>query len=117
MRRVAVTLCRGGRCGSPRKHPDIDHALQRERLEDLADAGYAALRVSPCLGECRRGNVVVVRPALSARLKGERPIWIGPVDDELLPQLEDWIRAGGPGRAPLPDDLNARVITPMAVYT
>jgi (2Fe-2S) ferredoxin len=117
MQRVGITLCRGRNCGTARRHPEIDHAVQRERLEDLASAGHAALRVSTCLGQCRQGNVVVVRPVLSARIRGERAVWIGPLDDALLPQLEDWVRAGGPGRAPLPDALSSRIITPTAVCT
>ena len=117
MQRIGITVCRGRRCTAAGDRPGTDLAEQRERLGDLADAGYTALRGTTCLSQCRRSNVVVVQPVLTARLRGARPVLIGPLDDALLPELEDWIRAGGPGRAPLPDALNSRVITPTAVCT
>jgi hypothetical protein len=117
MQRVGLTVCRGRRCTAAGERREINQIAPRARLEGLADAGYAALRDSSCLSQCRQANVVVVRPALTARIKGERPVWIGPLEDEVLPRLETWIRAGGPGRAPLPDALSARVITPKAACT
>ena len=66
-----------------------------------------------CLDACERGDVVVVRPVPAARAAG--PAWFAQLaGDELTAALHSWIRAGGPGLAPLPDQLAPRAISTQA---
>lgn len=100
-----VTVCRDCCCGTTRKHPDVDHDAQLAALRDgIAEVGR--LVVSPCLLACERSNVVVVAPSAAARAGGARPVWL---DGVLRPEQTDavvaWVRAGGPGRTPLPATL------------
>lgn len=97
-----VTVCRDCCCGTIRKHPDVDHDAQLAALRDgIAEAGR--LVVSPCLLACERSNVVVVAPAAAARVDGARPVWLAEVlTPDQTAAVVAWVRAGGPGRAPLP---------------
>nr|WP_156002989.1 (2Fe-2S) ferredoxin domain-containing protein [Streptomonospora sp. PA3] len=83
-----------------------------ERLGGLRDGRgrRVPLRTSTCLGPCFQANVVVVQPSSEGRERGGRPVWLGEFsEDGLIDDLGDWIREGGPGAAPLPEALAARV--------
>jgi predicted metal-binding protein len=73
---TVVLLCRGCRCGTRDKHPNVDHQAQERRLEAAADAYPGVeLRVVECLDECDRSNVAVLRrPGVAAK---ERDTWLG----------------------------------------
>lgn len=76
-----VVVCRGGDCGSRRKHPGFDHVGQLARIrEAVQDRG--TVTVSRCLDACERSNVVVVIPGRRAREAGARPCWVGEVLDD-----------------------------------
>lgn len=97
-----VTVCRDCCCGTTRKHPDVDHDAQLAALR-LGVAGAGRLVVSPCLLACERSNVVVVAPAPAARAAGARPVWLtGVLSPEQTDAVVAWVRAGGPGRTPVP---------------
>ncbi len=69
------------------------------------------VRVSDCLDACEQSNVVVVHPSPGARRCGARPVWFGLVlDDDVTDDIAAWVRAGGPGVAPLSDVLALSVI-------
>ncbi|QLE71360.1 (2Fe-2S) ferredoxin domain-containing protein [Streptomyces rectiverticillatus] len=106
-----VTVCRGCCCGDPRKVPGVDHAGQIPRLRKaLGDA--AQVRASECLDVCDQANVVVVQPSAAGRAAGGRPVWLGLVnDDDVLADVADWIRAGGPGLAEPPGVLDLYAFT------
>jgi (2Fe-2S) ferredoxin len=118
-----VTVCRGCCCGTS-KHPDVDHAGQVARLRaavaGTAGAAGAAgapgvgrLRVSDCLDVCERSNVVVVSPSAAGRSAGGRPVWVGEVlHPDVLEAVLAWVRAGGPGLADPPADLDHHVFSP-----
>lgn len=75
-----VVVCRGGDCGSRRKHPGLDHVEQLTRIRDaLQDRG--TVTVSRCLDACERSNVVVLVPGRRGREAGAVPCWIGEVLD------------------------------------
>ncbi|MFB9431282.1 (2Fe-2S) ferredoxin domain-containing protein [Streptoalloteichus tenebrarius] len=108
---VRVTVCRGCCCGTRRKHPGVDHDWQLQRLRALAAsaATRVEVRTSDCLDACEHSNLVVVHAS------GAKPVWLGFVLDEtVLDDLEGWLAAGGPGRAPLPDALELHRVTPPA---
>jgi hypothetical protein len=106
---ASVTVCRDCCCGTPRKHPDVDHDAQLTMLREGL-AGWGRLVVSPCLLACERSNVVVVTPDRGARTGGARPVWLSSVlSTEQTEAVVAWIRAGGPGRAPLPELLSGLV--------
>ena len=93
--RTDVVLCRGCCCGTERKHPDVDHALQGALLRQAAESTGGTLRRTDCLGPCERSNVVVVRP------EGARPVWFGRVLDEgATAALVAWVAGGAQGRPP-----------------
>ncbi|WP_229069133.1 hypothetical protein [Actinoplanes sp. DH11] len=105
-----MTVCRDCCCGSPRKHPAVDHAGQVERLRAGLGDDHR-VRTSLCLDVCDQSNVVVVQPAPAARRRGARPVWFGLVlEDVIVDDLVDWVRAGGPGVAALPAPLALSVI-------
>lgn len=84
---------------------------QLGRLKDLEARGVTRLTLVECLDECERGDVVVARPVTAARAAGAHPVWFEQLaGDEATAALEDWLEAGGPGRAPLPDALARHVI-------
>lgn len=97
-----VLLCRDCCCGTTKKHPDVDHARQRDAIEGLADpAGRRGprirVRVVDCLDECDRSNVVLVRD-FTYHQGGRRPkdTWLGGVlDERATAAVADWVRDGG----------------------
>lgn len=110
--RCTVFLCRGCCCGSDQKHPDVDHAAQVARVQEHLGS-CALIRVSDCLGACEHSNVVVVVPSREARQGGARPVWLGWVLDlDAADEIADWISAGGPGRAAVPDQLDLHRFRP-----
>ncbi|MEV6343020.1 hypothetical protein [Actinoplanes sp. NPDC051851] len=112
-----MTVCRDCCCGSPSKYPAVDHDAQLERLR-AALAPEHRIRTSLCLDVCAQANVIVVHPEPSARRAGARPVWFGLVlDDTVLGDIEAWVRAGGPGRAPMPPVLELSVISPPVKAT
>ncbi|EYR63498.1 hypothetical protein N866_20205 [Actinotalea ferrariae CF5-4] len=103
---TACSLCSGETLGEG----DADGG-QLARLQRLADDGVARLTLSECLDECERGDVVVARPTRGCRAAGARPVWFERLaGDAATQQLAAWLRAGGPGAAPLPDALSGNVI-------
>jgi (2Fe-2S) ferredoxin len=104
-----VTVCRDCCCGTTRKHPGVDHDAQLRALQDGV-AGHGRVVVSQCLLACERSNVVVVAPDRGARGAGARPVWLdGVLDDEETSAIVAWVRAGGPGHAPVPTQLEPLV--------
>lgn len=102
-----VVVCRDCCCGSP-KVTGIDHAEQTARLR-----AQVPVRISACLDVCDQANVVVVQPSAAGRAAGARPVWLGLVNDpDATEDITAWVRAGGPGVAPLPDILDLYVFTP-----
>ncbi|MGK4580111.1 (2Fe-2S) ferredoxin domain-containing protein [Kitasatospora sp. HPMI-4] len=101
-----VTVCRGCCCGTTARHPDVDHGAQLVRLrEGVGEAGR--VRAVPCLDACDHSNVVVVSPSPAGRLAGGRPVWLGWVlADDMLDEITEWVRAGGPGIAEPPGTLD-----------
>ncbi|WP_329111252.1 hypothetical protein OG792_13615 [Micromonospora sp. NBC_01699] len=98
-----MTVCRGCCCGSVRKHPEVDHAGQVERLRAEVGAEHRVRVTDDCLDACERSNVVVVHPSPAGRAAGARPVWFGFVlDDPAVDEIAAWVRAGGPGVVPLP---------------
>ncbi|WP_231591175.1 hypothetical protein [Saccharothrix sp. ST-888] len=106
-----VTVCRGCCCGTTARHPEVDHGAQLVRLrEGIGDAGR--VRAVPCLDACDHSNVVVVSPSPAGRLAGGRPVWLGWVlADDMLDEITDWVRAGGPGIAEPPGTLDLQEFT------
>ncbi|MFG2607181.1 (2Fe-2S) ferredoxin domain-containing protein [Streptomyces sp. NPDC048514] len=102
-----VVVCRDCCCGTP-KVTGVDHAAQTARLR-----ARVPVRISACLDVCEQANVVVVQPSAAGRAVGARPVWLGLVNDpEATEDIVDWVRAGGPGIAPLPDILELYTFTP-----
>lgn len=107
-----VTVCRDCCCGSPTKHPGVDHDAQLDGLRAALEPVHR-VRTSLCLDVCSQSNVMVVQPGSAARRGGARPVWFGLVlDDAVVSDLVAWIRSGGPGVAGLPAVLELSVITP-----
>ena len=99
--KTSVTVCRGCCCGTE-KHPSTDHDGQVAQLE----AAGLRVRIADCLDVCEHSNVVVVHG------HGVRPVWLGGVlDDASTSQVADWVSAGGPGRARMPETLRRHVIS------
>jgi len=106
---VTVTVCRDCCCGTVRKHPEVDHDEQVSLLREGV-AGFGRVVVSECLLACDRSNVVVVTPARRPRDRGARPVWLSSVLSGRQTQaVVDWVRDGGPGRAPVPTVLEPLV--------
>ncbi|MGW4194685.1 hypothetical protein [Streptomyces sp. NPDC005004] len=86
----------------------MDHAAQTARLR-----AEVPVRVSECLDACERANVVVVQPSGAGRAAGGRPVWLGLVNDPAATEdIVEWVRAGGPGVAPLPEILGLYACPP-----
>nr|WP_199566820.1 hypothetical protein [Streptomyces triticagri] len=95
-----VVVCRDCCCGTA-KIPGVDHRAQTERLRS-----EVPVRISECLDVCEQANVVVVQPSAAGRAAGGRPVWLGLVNDAAATEdIVAWVRAGGPGVAPLPEIL------------
>ncbi|MFG2820541.1 (2Fe-2S) ferredoxin domain-containing protein [Kitasatospora sp. NPDC048365] len=103
---VTVTVCRGCCCGTTAKHPGVDHAGQLARLR--AGVGTAGqVRAVDCLDACGHSNVVVVSPSAEGRRAGGRPVWLGWVlAEDMIDEIGEWVRAGGPGIVPAPGVLD-----------
>jgi hypothetical protein len=107
-----VTLCRGCCCGTLRKHPDVDHAGQVERLRE-GTAGAGRVKLSDCLDACAQSTVAVVSPSPEGRRAGGKPVWLlGVLDEDTEDEIVAWVQAGGPGIADPPGMLDLRVFTP-----
>jgi cytochrome c5 len=90
-----VHICDGCCCGTTRKHPGFDHAAQRARIAEAAQAGGGAARVVGCLGACHASNLVVVRRP------GQRAKWIGGVlSDRSTNELCAWLSHGATTMSP-----------------
>ncbi|MEU3949665.1 (2Fe-2S) ferredoxin domain-containing protein [Streptomyces sp. NPDC029526] len=101
-----IVVCRDCCCGTVKVSGD--HAAQTARLRTVAP-----VRVSACLDVCDQANVVVVQPSSAGRAAGGRPVWLGLVNDPAATEdIAGWVRAGGPGVAPLPDILDLYTFTP-----
>ncbi|OIJ99614.1 hypothetical protein BIV24_04590 [Streptomyces colonosanans] len=97
-------VCRDCCCGTV-KVPG-DHAAQSARLR-----ATVPVRISECLDVCEQANVIVVQPSAAARRAGARPVWLGLVNDtDATEDVITWVRAGGPGAAPMPEILDLYVI-------
>ncbi|MFJ4109312.1 hypothetical protein [Oerskovia enterophila] len=78
---------------------------QLARVEAIAASGDAGLTLVDCLDACERGDVVVVRPTPAARVEAV-PVWFERLaGDASSEALHRWVRAGGPGRSPVPEAL------------
>ena len=87
--------------------PGLDHDEQVRRLSEVAE-----VRVTDCLDVCERANVIVVQPSPAGRAAGGRPVWLGLVNQpDAAEDIAAWIRAGGPGLAPIPDILTLHLFT------
>ncbi|MEU9988141.1 (2Fe-2S) ferredoxin domain-containing protein [Streptomyces sp. NPDC048045] len=102
-----VVVCRDCCCGSP-KVTGVDHAAQTARLR-----AEVPVRISACLDVCEQANVIVVQPSAAGRAAGGRPVWLGLVNDpDATEDITEWVRAGGPGIAPVPEILDLYTFTP-----
>ena len=109
---TTVTVCRDCCCGSRRKHPSVNHDAQLATLRTALEPDHR-VRTSLCLDVCSQSNAIVVQPTPAARREGARPVWFGLVlDDAVLNDLVSWVRAGGPGLAPIPPVLELSIIDP-----
>lgn len=105
---TACRLCAGETLGDADTHP----GGQLGRVRDIAESGDARLTVVDCLDACERGDILVARPIPAVRAE-QPPIWFERLaGDELTSALHRWLRAGGPGVAPLLGPLNPHVIHP-----
>jgi hypothetical protein len=104
-----VTVCDGCCCGTRRKHPGVDHEALRTRLATAVGTS-GRVRTTGCIDACERSNVAVVTPSPAGRRAGGRPVWLGGV---VVPSAVDgiaaWVRAGGPGLASVPPDVELLV--------
>lgn len=107
--RVSVIVCRGCCCGTDRRHPEVDHVAQVERLAAAVSTGGRFWTVD-CVGPCERANVVIVR----TRAAGRR--WFGGVLDAAdTERLAGWIADGAP--SPLPAGLARLEFAPADAAT
>ncbi len=105
-----MSVCRGCCCGTVKKHPDVEHRAQLDRLRDVVADRARIREVTDCLGPCENSNVIVVTPSRLARLFGGRPTWLGRIlDDDAVESLAQWLHAGGPGLAETPAALRSAV--------
>ncbi|MBB4933233.1 hypothetical protein F4561_004053 [Lipingzhangella halophila] len=107
-----LVVCRGCCCGTEKKRPGVDHEGQLRRLSTMHDhAGRdIPVQLSDCLDICFQANVIVVHPSSQGRARGGRPVWFGDMtEDARLADLDDWVFEGGPGIAPVPEDLEPHV--------
>lgn len=91
-KRPIVVVCRGGDCGSRRKHRATDHAAQLTRISKRIDSATASVAVSKCLDACDFSNVIVVVPGAAGRTAGIEPTWVGGVlDDAATDDIIEWV--------------------------
>lgn len=94
-RRPLVVVCRGGDCGSKRKHSGTDHLAQLRRLRTEVETASASVVTSKCLDACDFSNVIVVVPGARERAAGVEATWIGRVlDGEATGDVIAWVNAG-----------------------
>jgi (2Fe-2S) ferredoxin len=106
--RPEVVVCRGGDCGSRRKHPGFDHVGQLARFREELGGEDATVSVSKCLDACEFSNVVVVVPGRRARDVGAQPLWVGRVlDDATTGAVIDRVTS---------DDVRTEVPGPVAAH-
>lgn len=106
-----VVVCRGGDCGSRRKHPEVDHQAQLAAIREGVGAG-ASVVVSRCLDACDHSNVVVVLPGSAGRDFAE-PVWVGEVNDQATTaEVIEWVQQGGPGIVDPPVLVDIKHFTP-----
>lgn len=106
-RLTACSLCAGETLAGADSMP----GGQRARLDRLESQGSIVITYVECLDECERGDVVVARPSGAQRARGVGPVWFERLaGDTLTCELEQWLSAGGPGAAPVPDPLAELVI-------
>lgn len=90
---AVVIVCRGGDCGSRRKHPTVDHATQLAFIR-IAVGDAADVLVSKCLDACEHSNVIVVVPNAHDRDRGVEPVWVGEVNDpDVTDDLTGWVKS------------------------
>jgi (2Fe-2S) ferredoxin len=110
-----VRACRDCCCGSEAKHPGVDHDGLLARLE-TGTRGRARVLRSACLLACDESNVVVVSPSPIGRSQGGRAVWLRRVlDAAAVDAVALWVRRGGPGVVPPPDELAASVFAPSSL--
>lgn len=101
--RVTLVVCRGGDCGSRRKHPELDHGAQLDAVRAAVDPSLAEVVPSKCLDACEHSNVFVVMPGEAGRVAGATPVWIGEVNDPAVTHdITSWVNVGGPGVSQAP---------------
>lgn len=100
-RRPVAVVCRGGDCGSQRKHRGTDHGAQLTRFREEISPGVASVAVSKCLDACDFSNVVVVVPGAEGRRAGMEPTWVGGVlDDAITSDIIAWVNDDDPDHEP-----------------
>ncbi|MEV8360076.1 (2Fe-2S) ferredoxin domain-containing protein [Microbacterium sp. NPDC076895] len=77
---MIVVVCRGGDCGSRRKHPGTDHVAQLREIRNAAGT-KVAVTVSRCLDACEHSNVIVIIPDADGRSAGASAVWVGEAND------------------------------------
>jgi (2Fe-2S) ferredoxin len=105
-----LVVCRGGDCGSRRKHPQLDHVAQLARIRERLRGERVTVTVSKCLDECEFSNVCVVLPGRTARDAGAEAQWIGRVLDEEA--TDAVIALAGGGATPDQPVIEAHRFTP-----
>ena len=114
-RSCIVRVCRDCCCGTPEKHPGVDHEALLERLE-VGTRGHARVLRSACLLACDESNVVVVTPSVVGRRAGGRPVWLRAVLSEgTVDEITKWVGVGGPGVAKVPTALADRRFAPSGL--
>lgn len=109
-----VIVCRGGDCGSRRKHPAVDHAAQLTTIRTRV-GGAAEVLVSKCLDACEHSNVIVVVPGQEDRTRGAEPVWLGEVNDpDVTADLIDWVTSPTPWSVQPPTLVDIHTFTPPA---
>lgn len=72
------------------------------------------MRVTDCLLKCEDANVVVVSPSPRQRAAGTAPVWLARVfSNEDNTEIAQWLRAGGPGKSPVPVAFRERLTAPF----
>ncbi|MFP5334159.1 MAG: hypothetical protein ACLGIV_02500 [Actinomycetes bacterium] len=103
---TACASCVGDTLGADDPRP----GGQLDRLQALEARGCARLRTVECLDVCEE-DVVVVRPSPRGRRAGGRPVWFSRLaGDDATSALEEWLEAGGPGLAPVPQEIAPLVV-------
>ena len=107
---LTVLLCRGCCCGTAKKHPDVDHLAQEQRLDGAAARAGARLVFTDCLDECARSNVIVLRRRERGYVDST---WLGGVlDERRTSELCAYLCEGWREGAPLPAALATLVFHP-----